>query len=356
MSTSTLTNDFQQSAVDPEHPWPGLSAFTEDLHQYFHGRDREVDDLFRCVRRKLLTVLFGQSGLGKTSLLQAGLFPRLRRESLLPVPIRLDYAAGAPELAAQVKAAIARALEATGLAEALRPEPTETLWEYFHHADSRLEDRDGKPISLVLVLDQFEELFTLGSAGQESRSRTAPFHEELADLIENRAPATLEEQFEGEPGLVERFIFDRQDYRVLICLREDYLPHLEVLRGRMPSIGQNRMRLTRMSGLQAFEAVIKAGNGLVSAVLTSRTTVQVIAPERCPHVEDFCRRARANFQIAESDEAIKRSLEMAYLNLLARYEIVWQSAATDPVEIKIRVNSPSGWGEAAIPQPLPAEG
>ncbi|SPE42357.1 conserved hypothetical protein [Candidatus Sulfopaludibacter sp. SbA3] len=99
-----------------------------------------------------------------------------------------------------------------------------------------------------------------------------------------------------------------------------------------------------------------AGNGLVSAVLTSRTTVQVIAPERCPHVEDFCRRARANFQIAESDEAIKRSLEMAYLNLLARYEIVWQSAATDPVEIKIRVNSPSGWGEAAIPQPLPAEG
>jgi len=264
MSTSTLTNDFQQSAVDPEHPWPGLSAFTEDLHQYFHGRDREVDDLFRCVRRKLLTVLFGQSGLGKTSLLQAGLFPRLRRESLLPVPIRLDYAAGAPELAAQVKAAIARALEATGLAEALRPEPTETLWEYFHHADSRLEDRDGKPISLVLVLDQFEELFTLGSAGQESRSRTAPFHEELADLIENRAPATLEEQFEGEPGLVERFIFDRQDYRVLICLREDYLPHLEVLRGRMPSIGQNRMRLTRMSGLQAFEAVIKAGNGLVS--------------------------------------------------------------------------------------------
>src|SRR5207244_457777 len=194
--------------------------------------------------------------------LQAGLFPRLRREGFLPVPIRLDYAAGAPELAAQVKTAIAQAVEAAGLAGAIRPVPAETLWEFFHHADARLEDRDGKPISLVLVFDQFEELFTLGSAGQESRSRTAPFHEELVDLIENRAPAALEQRFEEDAGLVERFIFDRQDYRVLLCLREDYLPHLEGSRARMPSIGQNRMRLTRMNGLQAFEAVIKAGDGL----------------------------------------------------------------------------------------------
>ena len=49
-------------------------------------------------RGKNLTVLFGQSGLGKSSLLQAGLFPRLRAERYLPVAIRLDHAATAPPL------------------------------------------------------------------------------------------------------------------------------------------------------------------------------------------------------------------------------------------------------------------
>ena len=53
-------------------------TFTEALRGYFHGRDEEADELLRRVQRKDLTVLFGQSGLGKSSLLQAGLFPKVR--------------------------------------------------------------------------------------------------------------------------------------------------------------------------------------------------------------------------------------------------------------------------------------
>jgi hypothetical protein len=98
-----------------------------------------------------------------------------------------------------------------------------------------------------------------------------------------------------------------------------------------------------------------AGDGLVSAVLSSRTTVQVISPARSPKVEDFCRRACASFHTAESDDAIARCLEMAYLNLLARYEIVWQSACPDTGELKIRINAPAGWGEASVPPPLRPE-
>ena len=59
-------------------------------------------------------------------------------------------------------------------------------------------------------------------------------------------------------------MFDRQDYRVLFSLREDYLPHLEGFREQMPAIAHNRMRLTRMTGRQAFEAVIAPGGELVS--------------------------------------------------------------------------------------------
>ena len=65
----------QVSAVDDRNPWLGLASFTEETRQYFYGREDEVAELSRRVQRKLLTVLFGQSGLGKTRRFQ--LFDRL---------------------------------------------------------------------------------------------------------------------------------------------------------------------------------------------------------------------------------------------------------------------------------------
>src|SRR5437773_592317 len=70
--------------VDAQNPWPGLAAFTEEQQAYFFGRDEEAGEVLRRVKRKTLTVLFGMSGLGKTSLLQAGVFPRLRRDGNPP--------------------------------------------------------------------------------------------------------------------------------------------------------------------------------------------------------------------------------------------------------------------------------
>ena len=76
-------------------PWPGLDAFSEALRDFFFGRAVETEELFRRVRGETVTLLFGQSGLGKTSLLRAGLAPRLRAVVFLPVFVRLDYAEGA---------------------------------------------------------------------------------------------------------------------------------------------------------------------------------------------------------------------------------------------------------------------
>ena len=66
--------------INEDNPWVGLHEFTEDIQSFFHGREGETENLLNMVRRSGLTVLFGQSGLGKSSLLQAGLFPRLRGE------------------------------------------------------------------------------------------------------------------------------------------------------------------------------------------------------------------------------------------------------------------------------------
>ena len=69
---------------------------------------------------------------------------------------------------------------------------------------------------------------------------------------------------EDDDEATEDFDFARADYRILIALREDYLAHLEGVKGIMPSITQNRMRLARMNGAQALSAVLKPGGRLVS--------------------------------------------------------------------------------------------
>ena len=101
----------QTSSVDAQNPWPGLESFREDDAFFFHGREQEASELLRLAKRDTLTVLFSRSGLGKTSLLRAGLFPKLRDERFLPLYIRLDYSKTAEPLAEQVKAAILKAVE-----------------------------------------------------------------------------------------------------------------------------------------------------------------------------------------------------------------------------------------------------
>src|SRR5439155_16853087 len=66
--------------IDEQNPWLGLDSFTEETRQFFHGREEEIAELARRVQRKPLSILFGQSGLGKTSILRAGIVPRLKRE------------------------------------------------------------------------------------------------------------------------------------------------------------------------------------------------------------------------------------------------------------------------------------
>jgi hypothetical protein len=264
-ATSASEDTAAEPSVDAQHPWLGLASFTEETRAYFYGREDEVAELVRRVQRKTLTLLFGQSGLGKTSILRAGIVPWLRPMDYCPVYVRIDYSSESPAPAEQIKAAIFRATQEsgrwtqTGVAVA-----GESLWEFLHHRDDILRDASGKTLIPLLIFDQFEEIFTLAQSDDFGRKRAAEFIEDLADLVENRAPKALEARIENDESAAERFDFTRSDYRILIALREDYLAHLEAFKAAMPSITQNRMRLARMTGEQALSAVVKPGGRLVS--------------------------------------------------------------------------------------------
>jgi WD40 repeat protein len=251
------------TVVDAENPWPGLAAFREGDHEFFRGREADTESLFRFVLRERLTVLFGLAGLGKTSLLQAGLFPCLRQEGILPVYIRICHSAGSPPPAWQVKEAVSAAAAEAGLEGPVLDE-TDTLWEAFHRQDAGFWTPRNRPVAPLLIFDQFEEAFTLGRSDPSRAVITNAFFVELADLVEGRPPVTVRQRCEISPEEARRYSFSHHRYKVLLSLREDFLADLEALRRNMPSIIHNRLRLRSLNGDQARRVVSGPGPRLVS--------------------------------------------------------------------------------------------
>ena len=75
----------------PKTPGRGWHAYDEASRRFFYGRERDSAELLRLIRLSPLVALYGKSGLGKSSMLQAGVFPQLRLQHFLPVHLRLDY-------------------------------------------------------------------------------------------------------------------------------------------------------------------------------------------------------------------------------------------------------------------------
>jgi WD40 repeat protein len=287
----------QRQGLSPDNPWPGLDPFDEADRKYFHGREAESGELLRLVRRELLTVLFGRSGLGKSSLLKAGLFPLLRGEDGLPVYVRLDHGEGAPALREQVLAALRAACDADRV-QASRPAADETLWSFFHRRDAEFWSARNRPVTPVVVFDQFEEIFTLGQASEASQARSAAFLVELGDLVENRPPEAVRAALEAEPGAARRFDFKRSTAKLVLSFREDFLAEMEGLKERMPSLMYNRFRLLAMSGAQAYDVVTCAGGQLVDDDVARRIIRLAWKNEPSPPVEP------AEFPKIEIDPAL----------------------------------------------------
>src|SRR5262249_46555081 len=138
--------------------YPGARPFSDspEDRQIFFGRDGDIDRLFERVLGARLLVLFSKSGLGKTSLLMAGVFPRLREKLFLPVPIRLNRRGSPVEIVVE---AMTEACKSAGAD--LTAGEAGGLWEFLC---TSLVWKDDLLLTPVLVFDQFEEIFTLQDA------------------------------------------------------------------------------------------------------------------------------------------------------------------------------------------------
>ncbi|MGD0345455.1 MAG: ATP-binding protein [Terracidiphilus sp.] len=293
-----------------QNPWPGLFWYSEEQADLFFGREAETQELLRLIQRETLTVLFGRSGLGKTSLLRAGVFPRLRLEGYFPVVLRLDYSPHAANPVEQVKALTEAAARASGIdiESAQSGSQAETLWEYFHrvHFWGPRNDR----LAPVLVFDQFEEIFTIGNRRQEDTE----ILEQVADLAENRVPAAVQQRAEasGERLAVEA---GAPNYKIVFSLREDFVWRLDSLRPILPAILRNRFALGPLDAARGLEIIRSAGKQWVTDEVAQDIIAAVISSRR-----------------GEGLDSAAEEIEPAYLNVMCN-ELFERMVATGQPQI-----------------------
>lgn len=156
----------QRAAFQFVSPYRGLSSFTERDADLFFGRRAEVTELLNILRTEPAVGVVGDSGSGKTSLLQAGVVYAVRQNGLAGlerwriVSLRPGYHPSQALLAALGDGKSPPVATGGSLAAALRA--------------------DDRP--LLVIFDQFEEAFTLAADPDDARMMT----QALADLVAER--------------------------------------------------------------------------------------------------------------------------------------------------------------------------
>jgi hypothetical protein len=221
--------------VEAHGPYKFLNYFEDNEVDQgrFAGRDRDLHEALSRISKARTFVLYGRSGLGKTSLLKAGLFPRLRKLRYRPIYVR-TLTAPLPDL----YAAVAREIGGPSCTS-----PDELR-------DRLRAESEATRTTIVLVLDQFEEFFIR-------------FRDRRADraVIGDAAAAPVADHRADRAAFIEAIgtLVDdlTLDVRVVFSLREDYLAELDDFRRALPRLFENQQRLMPLSAFGAREAILR---------------------------------------------------------------------------------------------------
>lgn len=239
---------------DRMNPWAGLASYQDGDARQFCGRDNESYDVATLVDNNIFVTLYGKSGIGKSSLLNAGVFPRLRKMGYLPVAVRLGIEAEGVSLQScilkKLDAAVAsvgsfRSCEIVSMPE----DDQEETWLWSHFARSRFEDSAGLVLFPVLVFDQFEEVFR--SRPREAGTLLRQIHYMMDES--HAIPATKDYSYDF-------------NFRFIVSIREDELYRLEdSLDGNyLPDMKKCRYRLRELSSKGVRDVILIPGGPFIA--------------------------------------------------------------------------------------------
>jgi energy-coupling factor transporter ATP-binding protein EcfA2 len=249
------------STENLQYRYPGTRPFTEDESSLFFGRNSDIEKLVRKIKLEQLLVLFGKSGLGKSSLINAGVLPELKAENnYLPVKIRFGYADAEKNPVSVFLDSIPQTKNKK-LAKIIENKKDLFFDESFWIACKNLQ-LQNKDKTILLVFDQFEELFLFEEA------QTNQFSKLLSVLLFGEMPQKLQDKIYEQLDEDENYFnqkeldafFEKIDIKVVFSIRSDKMSLLNRLRTNIPQILKKTYELEALNTEQAEEAMLKPAN------------------------------------------------------------------------------------------------
>lgn len=264
------TIDAAPAVATRQSPYRGLVPYEQDDMPYFRGRQQEVEAVFERLFASRLTLVYGASGSGKSSILRAGVMSRLKEHDLT-VPVLVTGWHDDP---------------ITIINEAL-----DDVVE--RQADESVEDRlrravDATQQYVMVILDQFEEMLRDAARAHDNTSCT-----KLFDVISSLTMS------DGGVSFV-------------LALRADALADVDVLLRRLPNGLVQSYRVRSMTDQHASEAIrepIDVFNEAFDAKIVVEDTVVTAVIADVSSVN--------NMSLANSlDTAVRNDVDLPFLQIV----------------------------------------
>ena len=252
------------------NPWCGISSYQCEDEYRFKGRETDVAKFLDIVYSGNLSVLYADSGIGKTSFINAGIIPRLTADKyqsltspiLFPDELFIEKKDVEKWMIEQCQRSFRwmSLLDVHPVNEVqtkLLSKCENSFW-WFLHTNRIVSDKEG--VEPVLYFDQFEDVFSKSKKFEYLAFLTQIFRvvEELSsDIVPEQLNITLSEL--AARGL--RIKVDRTSrFKIIFSLRKEYLADFDFWtndRYSTPSLLQNRMLLQPLTRLQAEEVITR---------------------------------------------------------------------------------------------------
>ncbi|HYV25037.1 MAG TPA: hypothetical protein VE969_07335, partial [Pyrinomonadaceae bacterium] len=203
-------------------PYKGLQPYTEGDRAFFFGRDRDAQVIISNLYAAPLTVFYGASGVGKSSVLLAGAVPLLQQERNVSVVVFRNWQD--PNFLSQLKQCTLEAVSAVA-GKQIEIDLTLSLDEFLSSLQRTARG------ALFFIFDQFEEYFLYNPSAANAES----FESEFAQTV------------------------NRRDLNVnfLVSMREDGLSKLDRFQSRIPTLLSNMLRLEHLDRDGAKAAIVE---------------------------------------------------------------------------------------------------
>lgn len=235
--------------------YPGLKSFDESESLVFFGRESEISELSDLILSNKTVLLYSKSGIGKTSLIKAGVFPTLELDKYLCIPIRFYHYTTERDFT-PVDILKKQVIEECAKKNIqISDSENKDIWEL-------LKSIEVLGRETILFFDQFEELFLF------NESEINQFALVLSELLSDKLPVRIQSKLttiaieHRTENILNDFI--QVKIKIAFIIRSDKLNELHKIKSLIPSIKLNEYVLTPLSIDRAKEALVypsqKAGS------------------------------------------------------------------------------------------------